>query len=413
MNMEMPVGVDDFKLARERYYLVDKTAFIAELIDHHAQAILVTRPRRFGKTLTLSMLDYFFSVERKKETENLFRGLVIDRMPGEYMKYRGTRPVIFMTLKGVDNNTWEGLYGIFTQTVQMEFQKHRYLLTDAKLNEEDRAYFKRILSLTASPEDYQMSLLKLSSFLAACYGTNPVILLDEYDAPIQHAYEHGFYDSAISYFKVWLNNGLKTNPSLDFAVLTGVLRIAKESIFSGLNNLEVSTVTGSSYADVFGFTEEEVAKMAEDLGRRDKLSEINKWYDGYRLNGQSMYNPWSVISYFKNHCDPMPYWVNTSSNDILSKLVAHADEERIRQIDELLHGNAVNVTLNENIIYHDIGRDKSALFTMLLTTGYLTAAEKSKAAYNRFALRIPNEEVKMVYSIEILNHLAREALINS
>lgn len=406
MQKRMPIGVDDFLEAAANYYLVDKTAFIKDFLDHHGQVTLVTRPRRFGKTLTMSMLDYFFSIEKGKQTKELFRSLAIGHIDGNYMKYQGTKPVIFMTLKGVENDTWPLLFGAYKYCVQREYQKYRKIYESGHLAEEEKRYFARMLDLTGSEEDYQQSLYKLSKFLHDYYHVKPIILLDEYDAPLQYAYTHGFYDEAITFFRSWFNNGLKSNEHLDFALLTGVLRLAKESIFSGLNNLDVCTVTGNKYAETFGFTEDDVAHMAADLGRESKLPELKHWYDGYRIGNQSIYNPWSVVCYFAGDCHPMPYWVNTSANDILHRLLHHADVPRIEMIHDLLEGKTVRVTLNESVIYKDIAKDRSALFTMLLTTGYLTIDGISPSSYNRFSLRIPNEEVRLVYSTEILNHLA-------
>lgn len=403
MNLRMPIGEQNFKEVREHYYLVDKTDFIRQLIDGHAKVTLMTRPRRFGKTLTMSMLDYFFNLEKKDL--HLFEGLAIDRAGPSYMVQQGSRPVIFLSLKNLDSMHWADMYDLFIHTVQEEYQHHSYLMESEKLQTEDRAYFARVLSLSATRAEYQLSLYQLCRFLAQHYQKKPLVLIDEYDAPLQHAYTHGFYKEATTYFRAWFNSGLKDNDFLDFAILTGVLRIAKESIFSGLNNLEVCTVTSHKYDDIFGFTEEEVSRMARELGHADTLPEIRKWYDGYTMGHAAIYNPWSVISYFNNACQAMPYWVNTSANEILHQLLPHGDSVRGQLLKDLLDGHTIHTTLNESVIYQDIGKDKSALFTLLLTTGYLTIAKSLPSSYNRYALRIPNDEVRLVYSMEILNHL--------
>lgn len=406
MNKAMPIGVDDFKEVREKYYLVDKTDFIRQLIDVHSKVTLITRPRRFGKTLTMSMLEYFFSIDRKKDSQTLFQGLAIEKAGLDYMKHQNKFPVIFMTLKGVQNDTWIGTYKSFRLFVQKEFQKHDYVLQGNSLKPSEKNFYQRIMNLTADEEEYQVSLLNLSAYLYRYFGIKPIILIDEYDAPIQCAYEYGFYDTAISYFKSWFNNTLKSNESLNFAVLTGVLRIAKESIFSGLNNLDVCSVLRDKYSNVFGFTAEEVAKLAEDVGKLDILPELKKWYDGYRFGNSEIYNPLSVVSYIDNQCIPKTYWMNTSNNVILRELLAHADYLRIKALRGLLHDVPVSVSLNEGVIYSQIGRDQSALYTMLLTTGYLTVAEDVPTSYDRYLLRIPNEEIKRVYGMEILNTIA-------
>ena len=266
MNTQMPIGVDDFKEVRENYYFVDKTHFIQSLIDGHSKVTLLTRPRRFGKTLTMSMLDYFFSLERESESLHLFDGLQIARAGVDYMKHRGQYPVLFMTFKGIQNDTWDLAFNAFQLVIQKEFQQHRYLLDSPELAPEEKQLYSRFLDNTATLAEYQISLLYLCEYLYRYYKIRPIILIDEYDAPIQNAYNHGFYDTAISYFRTFYNNTLKGNEFLNFAILTGVLRIAKESIFSGLNNLRVCSILDNAYADVMGFTEEELENYGFGVG---------------------------------------------------------------------------------------------------------------------------------------------------
>ena len=407
MNTRMPLGVDDFKEARTAYYLVDKTEMIAQLLDDHAKVTLFTRPRRFGKTLAMSMLEYFFSIEKKEETAHLFDGMAIDRAGARYMAERGRYPVIFLTLKGVQDMSWEGMYQSFLLFIRMEYQKHRKLLESVSWPAEDQEYIDRIIEGSASPQEYGISLLRLCGFLYRACGVPPIILLDEYDAPIQCAYDHGFYDKAISYFRTFYNNTLKSNPYLSFAVLTGVLRIAKESIFSGLNNLSVCSVLSHAYQDAFGFTEEDVNKLARDLAlSAEQKKTMKEWYDGYSFGGVDIYNPWSVINYAAHGCRPMPYWVNTSGNSILKSLLPKQDETRAKTLEDLLQGGTVKTTVRESTIYETIGGNRSALYSMLLTTGYLTAASGPLSTYDRYALRIPNQEIREVYRSEILDHLA-------
>ena len=407
MNTRMPIGMDDFAKARKDYYVVDKTDMIRRLIDNHAEVTLFTRPRRFGKTMAMSMLDYFFSIEKKEETTHLFDGMAIDRAGEQYMAERGRYPVIFMTLKGVQNDTMPLLFESFQYLLQQEFGKHAYLLDKGILHGQEKRFFQSMLDRSGSMADCQVSLLELCKYLHRFYGVPPIILLDEYDAPIQCAYDHGFYDKAISYFRTWYNNTLKGNPWLSFAVLTGVLRIAKESIFSGLNNLSVCTVLSHSYQDAFGFTSEEVDKLAGDLSMTPEERETMKeWYDGYSFGGVDIYNPWSVISFAAGGCRPMPYWVNTSGNSILKKLLPRQDEARAKSLEGLLRGGTVKTTIRESTIYENIGENRSALYSMLLTTGYLTAASGPLSSYDRYALRIPNQEIREVYRSEILDHLA-------
>lgn len=413
MNTHMPIGVDDFKKVREQYYFVDKTDFIRQIIDTHSDVTLITRPRRFGKTLTLSMLDYFFSIEKKDISRRLFSGLAIESAGSGYMSHQGKFPVIFLTLKGVQNDSWEELYDAFQLCIQKEFLKHDYVLQGALLKESEKDFYQRILNRTADEAEYQISLLNLSSYLYRYYDVKPIILIDEYDAPIQCAYEHKFYDTAISYFKSWFNNTLKSNENLNFAILTGVLRIAKESIFSGLNNLDVCTVMTDKYSNVFGFTFEEVKKMAHDLQQESYLPQIKAWYDGYRFGKSDIYNPWSVVNFF-DKLELDDYWVNTSGNVILKELLRQSDLEREKELLSLLHGNSVTAIVREGVIYDDISKDKDALYTMLLTTGYLTAISKKKTIGGQLCqLAIPNREIKDVYRYEILDNMRPNLAVSS
>lgn len=403
MHHDMPVGISDFKDVRDHYYLIDKTDCIAKLIDNQKKVILFTRPRRFGKTLTMSMLDYFFSIEKKDESKNLFSGLAISRKGESYMSQRGAYPVVFLTLKGLQHSSWADMYGTFVFTIQKEYLKHAAVWESPIFQNEEKAYIQRIMNGTAKPFEYQLSILQLTEFLERYFQQKPIVLIDEYDTPIQSAYTHGFYDTAMSFFRNWFNTTLKDNSHLQLAVLTGVLRIAKESIFSGLNNLDVHTILDDDYSDVFGFTEADVRQMARDLGHLEKIEEIKFWYDGYRFGQTDVYNPWSVIQYFAKQCQPKPYWVHTSENSILKELLPHADTMRMMELQALLHGETISATLHDTIIYDELWRDDGALYTMLLTTGYLTVQDKSPVLYDRYALRIPNEEIRQVYTMEILN----------
>lgn len=413
MNTHMPIGVDDFRKIREEYYFVDKTDFIRQLIDGHSDVTLITRPRRFGKTLTMSMLDYFFSIDRCAESKTLFQGLAIEKAGESYMCHRGAFPVIFLTLKGVQNDTWKELYDAFCLCIQKEFQKHDYVLQGHALKESEKEFYQRIMNRTAIGAEYQTSLLNLSSYLYRYFHVKPIILIDEYDAPIQCAYEHGFYDTAISYFKSWFNNTLKSNENLHFAILTGVLRIAKESIFSGLNNLDVCSVMTDKYSDVFGFTSDEVKKIANDLQHTEMVSQIKAWYDGYHFGKAEIYNPWSVINFF-DKLELEDYWVNTSGNAILKELLQQLEPAREKDLLSLLHGKSVTAVIREGVIYDTIGEDKDALYTMLLTTGYLTATSKKKTFGGQLCqLRIPNREVKDVYRFEILDKMKARLPVSS
>ena len=406
MNVRMPIGVDDFKELRENYYFIDKTDFIRQLIDDHSKVTLITRPRRFGKTLTMSMLEYFFSIDKKEESKDLFHGLAVEKAGLSYMKHRGVYPVIFISLKDGQSPSWEQMLNFFRLFLRRLYLQYAYLMKADTLDDCMKEDYYRIVNRQADQTEMAFALTRLMEMIQAYYGQPVILLLDEYDAPIQYAWDHGYYDQCIGFMRQFLSSALKTNRALNFAVLTGVLRVAKESIFSGLNNLSVCSVLTRKYSNILGFTPAETAVMAEDLGVEKKLPELRQWYDGYRFGTEDIYNPWSVINYMDNECTPMPYWVHTSGNYILKQLLSHADCLRIKELQGLLDGKTVTVSLNETVIYDQIEKDASALYTLLLTTGYLTIESASPTTYNRYSLRIPNEEIKQVYGQEILNTIA-------
>ncbi|OUO45667.1 AAA family ATPase [Megasphaera sp. An286] len=406
MNVRMPIGVDDFKELRENYYFIDKTDFIRQLIDDHSKVTLITRPRRFGKTVTMSMLEYFFSIDKKEESKDLFHGLAVEKAGLSYMKHRGIYPVIFISLKDGQSPSWEQMLNFFSLFLRRLYLQYAYLMKADTLDECMKEDYHRIVNRQADQTEMAFALTRLMEMMQAYYGQPVILLLDEYDAPIQYAWDQGYYDQCIGFMRQFLSSALKTNRALDFAVLTGVLRVAKESIFSGLNNLSVCSVLSRKYSNILGFTSAETVAMAEDLGVEKKLPELRQWYDGYRFGTDDIYNPWSVINYMDNECTPMPYWVHTSGNYILKQLLSHADCLRIKELQGLLEGKTVTVSLNETVMYDQIEKDASALYTLLLTTGYLTIESVSPTTYNRYSLRIPNEEIKQVYSQEILNTIA-------
>lgn len=412
--VKMPVGISDYReLIQEGYYFVDKTSFIAQLIDNHAKVTLFTRPRRFGKTLTLSMVNYFFNVAHKDEAVELFRGTKIALADKDYMSLIGKKPVVFLSLKDIKANSLTDFVKAMGILMQRIYGQFTYLRQSEALDTDDVESFNRIRGLKADSMELQDSLRLLIDLLWKHYGCPVLLLLDEYDAPIQYAWEHGYYDQAISFMRNFLSSAFKDNPSLDFALITGVLRIAKESIFSGLNNFKVSTVTSGGFADSFGFTKDEVRQMAIDTGHKEQLAEIAEWYDGYNFQGVEIYNPWSVINYFDNSCEAEPYWVNTSSNGILSQLIADVDETREQELLSLLSGGHVTTSIHESIVYGEIGSSKDDLYTILLLTGYL----KSVGKFNEdeailYELAIPNKEIRSIYRREILGKLTGRAGIS-
>ncbi|MBQ7497825.1 MAG: AAA family ATPase, partial [Selenomonas sp.] len=403
----MPVGVDDFRRVRERYYYVDKTDFIRKLIDGHAQVTLITRPRRFGKTLAMSMLYYFFSSKDAETNRVLFEGTGIEQAGERYMEEQGTRPVIFLSLKDIKQSRYTGMVQMIGSAMQDLYYEFSYLMEGDALPPHEKKYFQSVLDRTASEVDLQLSLKKLTIFLSRYHKKPVLVLIDEYDAPIQSAWDHGYYGEAIDFVRNYLSAVLKSNPNLDFAVLTGVLRIAKESIFSSLNNLKVASVAGGGFEEVMGFNQAEIEQMAADFNVPEKYKEIKAWYDGYNFSGKAIFNPWSVVSYFDHDCLPEPYWVNTSGNTILGQLLRKAEPEQVRDLYALLNGGSVRAQLVEGAIYTDIGKSSRALYSMMLNTGYLTVAETPRSyAGARTAMRIPNMEIRLLFQEEIISRLA-------
>ena len=402
---KMPIGIDDFqKIRDEHYYFVDKTDFIRQLIDEHSAVTLITRPRRFGKTLTMSMLEYFFSIEKEKQSRHLFDGLSVAKAGSEYMAHRGQYPVIFLTLKGIEDFTWPEMVRDFSLFMSDLCVQHEYLLTEGIPEARIKA-FQRLMDAEADENELARSLALLMQLMKRYYGKNIILLLDEYDAPIQHAWKHRFYEECISFMRKFLGNVLKTNDNLDFAVLTGVTRISKESIFSGLNNLKVCSVLDEDYADIFGFTTADVARMAADLQHEKELPEIQDWYDGYRFGGIEIYNPWSVINFF-DRGRIGDYWINTSGNSILRQLLQFRSFQQEKYLYALLKGQSVPAVIREGLVYDDLKRHKDALYSMLVTTGYLTVVEKRQMPGGPFCrLQIPNKEIRDAYQFEILQRM--------
>ncbi|MBR3458709.1 MAG: AAA family ATPase [Selenomonadaceae bacterium] len=404
----MPVGVEDFKKLREKYHFVDKTRFIRELIDKHSDITLITRPRRFGKTLTMSMLQYFFTVDNAEDNRRLFSGLDIELAGNEYMQEQGSRPVIGLSLKDAARREFIDTLDTLAQTMQMTYEEHDYLLSSPALKPWQQDYFRRILAGAATSAELASSLKHLMNYLATYWKKKPVLLLDEYDAPILAAWEYGYYPQCIDFMRTFLTTALKSNNYLDFSILAGITRVSKESIFSGLNNLNVYTVLSDRYSDIFGFTQPEVDKLMHDCGMDSHRSQLKKWYDGYKFGHSDIYNPWSVIKFIDSGCEFKPYWINVSSNAILKDLLTNIDAERRQELVDLLHGNTAKTPVMENIVYADLHDNRDALFMMLLVTGYLKAIEvyKDKRDQEWALLNIPNREIKIAYENDILSHIA-------
>ena len=404
----MPIGVDDFReIVRKNYCFVDKTRFIKEILDGHSKVTLITRPRRFGKTLNLSMLRYFFSLENREANRALFAGLDIERADDEYMTEQGSRPVVFLSLKGIQGPDYQLMQECLQEMLRVLYGQFRYLLESPDVAEDDKLFFRRIIDKSANRSETQISLKQLLSMLKKHHGREVVLLLDEYDAPIISSWERGYYDDCIDFMRGFLSEALKTNEALDFAVLTGVTRVSKESIFSGLNNLRVCSVLSERYSDIFGFTQEEADHLLAVCGLDEKRGDLKKWYDGYIFGSSEIYNPWSVISFIDNDCKFQPYWLNTSGNGILKTLLARIDARKEADLKSLLEGKALNTPLRENIVYADLNSDRNTLYMMLLTSGYLKALKTWKDEYYEdwVRLAVPNLEIRLAYRYEVVENI--------
>ena len=405
MKMVVPIGTEYFSELRSQYYFVDKSGFLSEFFRERPKVLLLTRPRRFGKSLLLSMTQQFLDIDGAEGHRKLFEGLKVMDDPVA-MAHQGSRPVIFVTMKNMEWDTWAGMQKKIAQVFSRLYSQFKSLRKD-DMDPGDRMAFEAIYAGTAKLETMSEAFSLLCRLLEAHDGKKAVLLIDEYDAPIQWAWTHRYYEDAIGFFRSLYSSALKSNPSLDFAILTGVLRIAKESIFSGLNNLKVSTVRRGGFATACGYTKEEVAKMARDLGHEDKLEELASWYDGYNFQGVDIYNPWSVNNYFSEHCEAEAYWVNTSGNDILQTMLERIDKKRARDFQRLLEGETIRTPLEDSFIYKDIEEHRANLYALLLSTGYLKCIRSGKDDDVRwYDLCLPNREIRSVFRSEIMKYLS-------
>lgn len=399
----IPIGIEDFKrLIDDGYYFLDKTLMIKELIDMKGMVNLFTRPRRFGKTLNMSMLRRFFE-KTEEDNSYLFDGLAIAEAENKYCKYMGQYPVISISLKSMKQPDFETSFKRFKNLVTREFERHDDIISSEKLKPLQRKQFSEIYSGTADDLVYSDSLKLLSDCLYEVYGKKAIVLIDEYDVPLENAYFNGFYDEMINLIRSVFESVLKTNDSLEFAVMTGCLRISKESIFTGLNNLNVYPVTDNAFSQYFGFTEQEVKQLADYYGLSDCFETIKKWYDGYMFGETEIYNPWSVLKYvqfslFNNSRLPDAYWVNTSSNSIIHELVVKGDRLIREDIEKLIKGDSIEKPLYQDITYVNMNVKSDYIWSFLLHTGYLKPVRiYKKGIQTYFSAVIPNLEIVTIY----------------
>ena len=414
----LPIGVEDFKrLVDNGYYFVDKTLMIKELLENKETVNLFTRPRRFGKTLNMSMLQRFFEATEKSNAY-LFDGLKIAAYP-EYMAYQGQYPVISISLKSMKRASYQEAYFEYVKLLSDEFERHEIILQSDAVSEEDKLEFQKIKKRIAEPKEYNSAVKLLSKCLQKVYQKNVIILIDEYDVPLENAYHEGFYDDMTNLIRSCFESALKTNPSLEFAVLTGCLRVSRESIFTGLNNLKTYSITKNKFSQYFGFTQEEMQEILQNFSLEQYAETIAKWYDGYRFGLTEIYNPWSVLncidSYLQNDmvaCEP--YWSNTSSNRIVKRLIEESNERTKSMVEELINGTPIHTQIFEDVTYGTIDVNQDYIWSFLLFTGYLKIIScETVGDETYYDMVIPNVEIKSIYKNTIrswfIDHVNRDS----
>jgi len=405
-NLPLPIGISDYRLASSEYYYIDKTMMIKDFIDERPMVSLFTRPRRFGKTLNMDMLRTFFE-KTEEDTSIYFKDKKIWTCGKKYREYQGKYPVIFVTFKDIKFNTWEETFDAIKEVFSKEAARHIELQTSDKCNEYEKRAFENLLSGKVNEVELSGAFLDLSSMLHKHHGTAPIIIIDEYDIPIQQGHMKNYYDKVILFMRNLFSGGLKDNKHLSYGFLTGILRVAKESIFSGLNNLTIHSVLDNKYSGYFGFTSEEVKEMAAYYGVSDKYDELCEWYDGYRFGKTEIFNPWSVINYFNNECEPRAFWQATGSNEVIGEIIAEADKEIYERLTSLVNGETFTTYIDTGVIYPQIKSNPSTIYSFLLVAGYLKVLKTTPSFNGDFMCEValPNREISLVYHKEILQQL--------
>ena len=401
----VPVGIEDFeRIINEDYYYVDKTMLIEELLINRAPVTLFTRPRRFGKTLNMSMIRYFFDVKNKKENRKLFENLKIYN--SEYMSEQGKYPVIFISLKDLKGDTWEKCFENLKKTMYKIFNKYEFVRE--KLNIVEKRQFDKIWEMRDSKQSFKTSLLDLSNYLNKYYGEKVIILIDEYDAPIINAFDKGYYNEAMNFFQTFYSSALKTNNSLKYGVLTGITRVIKEGMFSGLNNLYVNTILSKDYSEYFGLLENEVIEMLEYFDMKYKIEEVREWYNGYIFGESKVYNPWSIVNYVRKK-EIKAYWANVSGNTFLENMIDYSGESVYEDLKRFTDGESIEKYISDGTTIKSLLNNDNEIWQVLLYSGYLTKDEKQKEiditseytdVYN---LRIPNKKIRKYFGNMFLN----------
>jgi hypothetical protein len=400
-KLPLPIGVSDYRRACSEYYYVDKTLMIKELIDTKSVVSLFTRPRRFGKTLNMNMLRTFFE-KTEEDTSVYFQDKKIWACGEAYRSYQGKYPVIFLTFKDVKRTSWENTLVYLEMLITSEYRRHKELADSTRIT--DKTYYQQMVEGNADREMLDTALYRLSKMLHEHYGVAPILIIDEYDTPIQQGHMRGYYDEVILFMRNMFSSVLKDNVHLSYGFLTGILRVAKESIFSGMNNLRINSVLDNRFSDYFGFTFEEIEAMLEYYEAEDRFDEICAWYDGYIFGNAEIFNPWSVINYFSNDCLAEAYWVETGSNEIIGEVLTEVDQDLYDLLTSLMNGNSIETRIDTNVIYPQIRNNPSSIFSFLLVTGYLKVTKKSLSFGGEYVCEValPNKEIAYAYHKEIL-----------
>lgn len=408
-KLPLPVGTTNYKKICEDSYYVDKTLLIKEILDEKVNVALFTRPRRFGKTLNMDMLRTFFE-KTAEDTGRYFQDKKIWQQGEKYTSQQGQYPVIFLSLKDIKARKWQYAFDALKYIISVEYMRHAELKRSSELEEADIELYNRIVKNQAGYMEYVFSLQALSRMLHQHHKQAPVIIIDEYDTPIQEGFVNGYYDDAVEFIRSFFSAALKDNPHARQIVMTGILRIAKESIFSGLNNIRVFSVLDKKFSEFFGFTTSEVQQMAAYYEQTDKLPELKAWYDGYKFGDTEIFNPWSVINYFSNNCQAMPYWVQTSANTIIQEILKTYNDDTYRNLHALLGKTEVQSIVRTNIIYPKLKEPQTNILGFLLMTGYLKSTGTELDARGDYICRlsIPNKEIKTIYYNEILSLLTED-----
>lgn len=410
-NKSLPIGVSDFKLATTGYYYVDKTLMIRDFLDKKPMVSLFTRPRRFGKTLNMDMLRVFFE-KTNEDTSVYFKDKQIWQCGDYYTKHQGQYPVIFLTFKDVKSMTWEETFQKIRRLISLEFIRHNELETSSVLTSYEKEQYHLLAGDSGDEVDCQMGLQLLSLLLHKHYGRECIIIIDEYDTPIQQGHTCNFYPEIVNFMRNFFSGGLKDNPHLAFGFLTGILRVAKESIFSGMNNLKTYSILDDGYSSYFGFTEKEVKDMLRYYGKDDKYDELSEWYDGYRFGNTEIFNPWSVINYISDNCFPKAFWQSTGSNDIIGEIIKTATPEITEDLYKLLCGEKIAAYIDTGVIYPEVQNNPYSIYSFLLVAGYLKVANIYPQSDGNFMcdVAIPNKEITFVYEKEVLNRTNQNSL---